>query len=1059
MRTRLTRRILVVVVGCFVLGPALVSAQTSAIAGTVKDASGAVLPGATVEASSPALIEKVRSATTDGSGQYQIVQLRPGTYTVTVTLPGFSTVKRDGIELTSDFTATVNADLKIGAVAETITVTGESPIVDVQNITTRTVMTREVMDAIPTGRNIQAVGILIPGTNLAQGGGGAISRDVGGSGGLQQSPLQYRGSADAVQTIDGLRLNNLCANGAYSGVYWNDGSFQELSYVTGADSAEMGQGGIRINMVPKDGGNAFRGVVFGNYTPSSSAADNCGSPGLGLACSRSNLTGDTTFNKTNNFLTNVSRLTKNYDFNPGVGGPIARDKAWFYATFRYLGVNKTVADSFFDADPSPFKYVADTSQPGIDDGHIRSIAVRVTAQVTQKDKVSYYHDEQDKVRGHWGIAGNIPPEASAIQATPTSFVSVSKWTRPTTNRLLLEAGLGVYNQEYQENYQPSVFAGPVPLVTLVDSGTNKNANAWNNPADHFSKLFTEQFAASYVTGAHAMRVGATISQARWRLTQQWTGDVSAVTYNGLLPNGNINPVSVTLRIPTDRRNAIKNDSAVFAQDKWTIGRATINAGVRWDAFISETQPETIPASTWNPTVTFDRCPDGINSLAQGCVGRVTKWNDLSPRVGVAFDLFGNGRTALKASVARYVNGVGLAAASTTDDANPAVSIGLTDTRAWRDLDGNGSPFTTGGQIQLGELTASTSTPSFGKNIVSSTTVDPAVLEGWGVRGYNWEYTVSLQHELMARTSINGGWYRRNYGNQTVTVDNRYSFDKGSYDGPFCANAPADSNLPNGGGYQVCGLYDLKPSVVALNLPTSSTLTFSSNYGGETNIYEGFEMSVNTRPRPGAFLQAGINAQKRTFDRCNLVDAGVVSALGPINTAAINLTEVAEVFPDGTRACHQNLSYRPDFKLVGSYTLPFDIQFSGTYQFVRGIQNAAAVGAANAPSILATWTAMPASATTLGRAYSAGATTKSVNLMSVGYDYGPNNLNQLDLQVAKAFKVNGYRFRVSLDTYNILNSNWPFAVTNTFSTAATSAWLRPTNVLQARFIKLGMQFEF
>ena len=158
--------------------------------------------------------------------------------------------------------------------------------------------------------------------------------------------------------------------------------------------------------------------------------------------------------------------------------------------------------------------------------------------------MSYYHDEQDKVRGHWGIASNIPPEASAIQATPTSFVSVSKWTRPHTNKLLLEAGLGVYNQEYQEIYQPSVFAGTNPLVTLVDNSTNKNANAWNNPADHFSKLFTESFTASYVTGAHALRFGGTISQGRWRLVQQWTSDVSAVTYNGLLPNGNLNPVSV-----------------------------------------------------------------------------------------------------------------------------------------------------------------------------------------------------------------------------------------------------------------------------------------------------------------------------------------------------------------------------------------------------------------------------------------------------------------------------------------------------------------------------------
>src|SRR6476659_6096723 len=179
--------------------------------------------------------------------------------------------------------------MKVGALEETITVSAESPIVDVQSITARTVMTREQLDALPTGHNIQAVGIMIPGTSISLGGGGALSRDVGGSGNLQQSPLQYRGSADTVQTIEGMRLNNLCAQGAYSGVYWNDNSFQEYSYVTGADSAEMGQGGMRVNMVPKDGGNSFKGVVFGNYAGESWASDNCGAPALGQFCSRDNL--------------------------------------------------------------------------------------------------------------------------------------------------------------------------------------------------------------------------------------------------------------------------------------------------------------------------------------------------------------------------------------------------------------------------------------------------------------------------------------------------------------------------------------------------------------------------------------------------------------------------------------------------------------------------------------------------------------------------------------------------------------------------------------------------
>src|SRR5258706_16246114 len=188
MRTVVSR--LVVGVACLALWAMIASAQTSSIAGVVRDASGGVLPGVTVEAASPALIEKVRSVVADGSGQYKIINLRPGTYTVTFTLTGFTNVRREGIELTSDFTATVNADLKVGAVAETITVTGDTPVVDVQNITTRTVMTREVMDVMPTGRNIQAVGILIPGTAIGVGGGGALSRDVGRSGRLQQSPLQ-----------------------------------------------------------------------------------------------------------------------------------------------------------------------------------------------------------------------------------------------------------------------------------------------------------------------------------------------------------------------------------------------------------------------------------------------------------------------------------------------------------------------------------------------------------------------------------------------------------------------------------------------------------------------------------------------------------------------------------------------------------------------------------------------------------------------------------------------------------------------------------------------------
>ena len=300
---------------------------------------------------------------------------------------------------------------------------------------------------------------------------------------------------------------------------------------------------------------------------------------------------------------------------------------------------------------------------------------------------------------------------------------------------------------------------------------------------------------------------------------------------------------------------------------------------------------------------------------------------------------------------------------------------------------------------MNELTNSTSTPSFGKNIPSSTITDPTVLQGWGSRAYNTEISVSGQHELAPRVSVGAGWFRRKFGNQTVTVDNRYSIAKGSYDGPFCANAPADPNLPGGGGYQVCGLYDLKPAVVAQQLPTSSTLQFSSNFGGETNIYEGFDFSTTSRFGNGAFVNAGITMGKRIFDQCNLVNAGIMAA---VITAA---TEVAEVFPDGTKACHQDLPYRPDFKL--HRLLPAAARLPD--QRYVPVHSRRAERDGGGTSVLATWATTPATATTIGQfrtpaTYSAGATTKSVNLIANGQNYGFDDLKQLDLRLSKRFKL-------------------------------------------------------
>jgi hypothetical protein len=1041
----LTVRIFMLV--CIVLAPAFASAQTSSISGVVKDDTGAVMPGVTVEAASPALIEKVRSTTTSGNGQYSILALRPGIYTVTFTLPGFQTVVRQGIELTSDFTATINVDLKVGTLEETLTVTGESPIVDTQSLTQRVVMTAEVREALPTGRNIQAVGIMIPGTTLAVGGGGALSRDVGGSGNLQQSPLQYRGSGDTVQTIEGIRLNNLCAQGAYSGVYWNDASFEEFSYVTGADSAEMGQGGMRVNMVPRDGGNSFRGSVIGNYAGEGFGSDNCGSPGIGQACTRSNLSGSKSFNP-NNAISNVDVIQKIWDVNPSIGGPIFRNKVWFNYSFRNLGSTKTKTDAYFDSNPSPFVYTPDFNRPGLDDGHITSNAGRISWQVSGKDKVSVYHDNQRKYRNHWGIAATIPPEAAGVQVTPTSYAHVTKWTRTHTNRLLFEAGFGMYNQEYTELYQPSVTGSDekvwdvdairkATVYNVVDASNGRQANAWPNPADHFSVLRTFMGAASYVAGAHSLRVGGTLSNGDWKLLTMWTGDVQPITYTAG------RPTSVTLRLPSDRNNGIDRDLGLYIQDRWSMGRVTLNLGLRYDQFIGESRESSVLPSRLSGGATFGECTDGTVDPGDLCTGTVQNWKDISPRVGFAMDVFGDGRTAIKASYARYVAGQAIAFAN---QVNPIGALTASDTRVWNDLDGNGLPLDAAGNLQFNELTNSASTPTFGRLTVPTTQYSPDLLRGWGKRGYNNEVTIAAQHQLADRISVNGGYYRRTFGNATFTDDLRY--DENSFD-TFCITAPVDPDLPGGGGYQVCGVKDLKPAVFAQGLPANSLIRFSDDFGGETNLYQGFDVNLEARFRNGAFLKGGIAATSRTFDNCNLLKAGQDAVAGSGGGQG------TEIYADGTTACHREYGYRPDAKVSGSYTLPWDIQLAGTYQFTRGVQNGGA-----GPSVTAAWAVTSAVAAPMtGRPAWTGVASRTIQLISEGKNYGDHNLNQLDLRLAKRFTVGKVRLRGDFDLYNVFNSSWPYTVSTTYSNTTGSAWLRPTNVLQHRFFKLGMHVSF
>ena len=264
MRT-LSRSLLVV--ACVALLPSAVRAQ-SAIGGIVRDVSGAVLPGVNVEASSDVLIEKSRSVTTDGAGQYKIVDLRPGVYIVTFSLSGFQTVKRQNVELPTDFTATINTEMKVGAIEESVTVSAVSPVVDVQSASHMQVLNREAMDEIPTGRTIQGLGQLIVGVSLSL-------PDTGGARGMQQTYMSTHGQSAANNTVmvDGMMVNGLMSDGAVQS-YFNDAMNQEVAYQTSGIGAETSAGGVRLNMIPKEGGNRFSGSFGAAYRPGKWQGDN-----------------------------------------------------------------------------------------------------------------------------------------------------------------------------------------------------------------------------------------------------------------------------------------------------------------------------------------------------------------------------------------------------------------------------------------------------------------------------------------------------------------------------------------------------------------------------------------------------------------------------------------------------------------------------------------------------------------------------------------------------------------------------------------------------------------
>jgi hypothetical protein len=1009
--------------GVVLVVPTATFAQAS-ITGVVRDSSGAVLPGVTVEASSDALIEKVRSAVTDPTGQYRIIDLRPGTYVVTFVLTGFSTVRREGIELEGQLTASVNADLRLGSLEETIVVTGESPIVDVQSIRRQATISGDVVNAIPSARAYGAIMQLIPSlttqSSFTPGG-----RDVqvtpgmtvfGGAGGREnEGRLQ----------VDGINTGASVNGAGVSGYVADLTNAQEVAFTTSGGLGEAEVGGPTMSIVPKTGGNSFKGsfytaavsegMVGDNYTDELKAAG----------------------------LTVPGQLLKLWDFSLGVGGPVMKDRVWFYAIAREEGVHRSVPGMWANknaGDATKWTYEPDLTRQSRSPGSYGITSLRLTFQASERNKIGAFWDEQKPCSGStWSereegcraqpssgfIYGGTPtfsPEAGGTGAGGTSggyshgFQRVQQitWSSPVSNRFLIDAGFGTYLSRYGSMEQPgNPTRNTVRVTEQCAAGCPANANIPNltyhsqNWENNWIGAHTWRASAAYVTGAHNMKFGYQGAHHVYD-PKTFTNDLF-LSYR--VNNGIPNQLTQTL-IPFDRKDRVRY-AAFYAQEQWTRGRMTVQGALRYDRAWSYFPEQRVGPTRFLTTGIVFPKTEGV-----------TGFNDITPRLGLAYDVFGTGKTSLKVNVGKYLEAA--SALGIYSAPNPVTRISTSASRTWTD---NGNfvpdcdllnPAAQDLRSSGGDFCAALGDQNFGKTVFSNS-IDPNVLGGSGIRSGDWQIGASIQQEVLPRMSVEVGYFRRWL--QNFTVNDNLVVTAANFD-PFSITAPLDPRLPDGGGYIVSDLYNVTPSLFG---QTNNFLTDTANFGEQYQRYNGVLVNVTARLRNGLTLQGGLNSGQTVTDNCGV---------------RLDLPEIAPVNP----YCHNDPGFITRLSGLGTYTIPkVDVLVSGTFRSDQGLPLAANYAV---PSAVV--------AQSLGRPPSGNVPNITVNLIEPGAQWG-DRINEFDFRVAKILRFGRTRTNVGFDIYNVLNSSAVLTYNQNFIPGGS--WLTPLTVLTPRFVKISAQVDF
>jgi hypothetical protein len=848
--------------------------------------------------------------------------------------------------------------------------------------------------------------------------------------------------------LNGLSIMTLQAGGNIGGQQPDVGSAAEIAIDTTSLSAEMATGGVRINFIPKDGGNTFSNSTFFTFANQSMQGNNYTDAlkAAGLAT--------------------PTQIDSTWDLNESIGGPIKKDKVWFWFSTRFNHANAFagIFENQNAYNPNAWTYVADTSKPAENRGTVQQNNLRITAQVAPKVKVAFEQKVDTWCNCPWfiGVQGATlrAPEAGNDRRFPRLRQEHVEFTSPVTDKFLFEfVGMHLFerwgNMDLRDtgnggSLSSSQAAAIQNMISVTEQSSNMIYRSFaSTPNGGLNNTlvpnYTYRVAASYVTGTHTFKTG-------WNDTfghlDTFNYAYQPIAYTFL----NSTPTSVTeLGAPFLSLSNENHDFGAFAQDTWRLNRTTVIGAIRYDWFKTGFPAQTVgPGSSLvglgNRNISFPES-DNIN------------WKDFTYRMGMVYDLRGDGKSAVKVAANKYLLGQTLNGFGVSP--NPVNALQTFTSRSWADSNHNfvvdcnlaipgPQNLTASGGDNCGPILNG----NFGTTVPGAT-FDPDLLTGWGHRPSNWEFSAGYQQQLPWRMSLDVSFYRRIWQNFPV-LDNVLA--SASDFQQFTMKVPTDTRLPNGGGNQLT-YYNINPNKVG---PTGAVLsqlynTLSDKYGEEYEHWSGVDVSVGGRLQNGLRFQAGTSTGHTVADNCAVV-AKVPEMLtnGPTNaaTTAAAGPQLAQEF------CHLVEPWLTNVKGLVFYTIPkADVQLAFTFRSVPGITNGGNAQPSGLQSNFVATNAYLATNSNLGRLLTGTTTaTQNTTLQIVNPDIVYNDRdNQIDFRVGKIFRWKGTRSTINFDLYNafnassVLTANQAYALTN-------NVWLAPTSITNPRLAKISLTLD-